>query len=87
MSKNPEQMRAAELHSAGATVRHASPFADLPVPTSTLKVSTLPAWAQQLFRIDLFEVEELTQLMAEHIPEVDELVVALLEALDRAAAT
>ena len=57
------------------------------MPTSTLKVSTLPAWAQQLFRIGLFEVEELTQLMAEHIPEVDELVVALLEALDRAAAT
>ena len=39
MMKTADTMSPAELHSAGATVRHHSPFADLPVPVSPVEMS------------------------------------------------
>ena len=81
--KKQRDMNSVQLHSAGATVRHTSPFASLPVPTSTLDVPALPDWAQQLFSVGLFGPEEVLSLVGDHIDEVDvDLVVALLAEFD-----
>jgi len=72
-------MTPAELHSAGAIVRHRSPFATLPVPTTRVASETLPDWSRSLFRTGLFDPEEAASLVGENLPLVNaDLVLALL---------
>jgi hypothetical protein len=78
-TKPPNEMSAAELHSAGATVRHDSPFGHLRVPECALDGPQVPDWAARLFRVGLFEPAELESLIGPHFAEVDEaLVLSLL---------
>jgi hypothetical protein len=78
LRKGSYEMNAAELHSAGATVRHRSPFASLPVPSPATD-APLPDWSAALFRTGLFEPEETVALVGEKMALVnDDLVLALL---------
>jgi hypothetical protein len=77
--ERPGAMTAAELHSAGATIRHDSPFAALPVPATAIDAASLPEWSRPLFITGLFEPDETVMLVGDHIALVDaELVLALL---------
>jgi hypothetical protein len=83
LPKGPDEMTQAEIHSAGATVRHHSPFAALPVPSTPPKGTPLPDWSIPLFRTGLFDPDETLMLVGERISLVDaDLVLALLSVFD-----
>src|SRR4051812_1256345 len=58
MSSSPSQMSEAALHSAGATVRHSSPFSELEVPVSEQPISRefIETWVRPFYMLDIGDV-------------------------------
>ncbi len=77
MGTREPKMNPAELHSAGATVRHPSPFSDLEVPPAD--ASDVPEWALPLFRTSVLNCAGVVTLVGPNLARVDfELIARLL---------
>lgn len=77
MGTRGPRMTSAELHSAGATVRHHSPFSNLEVPLAD--ASGAPEWAMPLFRTSVADCADVVTLVGSNLARVDvELVTRLL---------
>jgi hypothetical protein len=67
------------LHSAGAAVRHGSPFSSLATPEPRVAQESLPEWSLRLFNVGLWTVPEALDLVGPNLSLVTpELVETLL---------
>jgi hypothetical protein len=77
MRRREPEMTSTELHSAGATIRHRSPFSELEVPT--VDVSDALEWTLPLFRTSVVDCAGVVALVGANFGRVDvELVTQLL---------
>lgn len=64
-------MSQGELVTAGATIRHASPFSALPVPPPPEHEIAIPEWQRRAFRFGLFQPGTITALRSGDVMSVD----------------
>src|SRR5215831_3731337 len=80
MSRGPVSMSPAELHSAGAIVRHASPFADLDVYVSEEPISreVIETWVRPFYMLDIADVPAVDAAIRPAAGRIDERLVSEL---------
>jgi hypothetical protein len=77
MTTQPDKMTDAALHSAGATVRHESPFAalDVPIAAEPLSQDFINKWVLPFYMLDICDTRRFSELVQPLANEINETVV------------